>query len=251
MVTIKNNISLFLLFLTLLFSYSSKSLADEMDFSGIVLESSEIDEESEKREEEEIENKIKKNEDELSKKGVFLEDIQKKKPKPIKKNLLFLPANFLMEYHNFALFDNIHASHLFFTSFEVSMFGLNILNLQGELASVGYQFSADSDYNSLIITPIKGRYDFIYETVPLFVKLSLLKTYIFAQVISGYGGSAVRYLYEYFSITAGYKMYSDRYQSWNIYFSFGVAPDDVDSGESSLFFSLGLEIDLSTIKISF
>ncbi|MBN2695312.1 hypothetical protein JXR93_11685, partial [bacterium] len=228
---------------------SNKLMADDMDFSGIILESSEIDEESEKKEEEEIEKKLDKNQNELEKKGVLLEDIQKKKPKPIEKGLVFLLSDFSMEYHNFALFDNLHTSHLFFTSFETSMFGLKIENFRGELATVGYQFSADSDFNSLVITPLKGRYNFIYETLPLYVKLSLFKTYVFSQVISGYGGSAVRYLYEFFSITGGYTMYSDRYQNWNIYLSFGFAPDDVDTNEISLFFSLGLEIDLPILNI--
>jgi len=218
---------------------------DGMDFSDIIVESDQVDEDSEALEEKEILKKM--NAD--KKKGVKASTLKIKKVKP--KNFLeFFPLYLDISYLNMSLLD-IPYNHNLSTELGLSFFSVVFSDFSVKLGRVAIAPIYDWSLISWEMAPISFTYQLKHRVHTFLFELEIYKTYrLFNKM----------HVKKYLDITAWTKFLSLK-SSWYIikradknlklYFETALVSGNDKDSNSSLSFSLGITGDFSPIRLEF
>jgi len=228
----------------------------EMDFSGVKLESDNIDDRLEKEEEDEIDKEIIEDSEKI-KKIDLKEKIRERELAEKKKQtsfLVFFALKTQLDYQNFMLFDNIPYQNPIGIEFTTSILGLELKDMNSYIGEVGYRlFYGNELIQALTLSPLSVSFNFKKwkEIFPL--KVNLFKIYYFNKIVRGRSGEEIHLFFEYISLKLSWRFFKDDRFSTNLFFGFSFGPDDIKSNpkREAMVFTIGISGEFLPVKIDF
>jgi len=225
-----------------------------MDFSDMILESDDLDEEVEKEEEKEIDEYLYE-----SKKNTELVDLKKvremrEKEKKVNLFLSFLKLRAQLDYQNLMLFDNIPYQNIAGFEMTTSIMGLELESANAFIGEIGYRiFSNGNMAQAFVMSPLMVNFNFKKWGKVFPFKVSIFKIYFFRKTIVANSDKKINLFFEYLSLSMSWQFFKDDSFSSNVFFGFSFGPDDINTNpkRESILFSIGITGEFSPIKIEF
>jgi len=235
---------------------SEKKVDGEMDFSGVKLESDDLDGELEEEEEKEIDKEIA--EDRGKIKTVDLKEKyereRRERAKDLKNYLVFFKLKSQMDYQNLMLFDNIPYQNTIGLEFSTSIMGLSLKKFDGFIGEIGYKFFYGSEFiQALIVSPLSISF-YLKKWNRVFpLRVSVFKAYYLNKIIRGSGNKEIDLFFEYISFDLSWRFFKDRNFTTNVFLRISLGPDDIKATPKtqSLLFTIGVSGDFSPLKVEF
>ncbi len=223
-----------------------QNMDDNMDFSGVIVESNEIDENEEKEEEKEIDKNIQKYK---KVKKVKTEKLIAP-PKKEKKNFIkFLPIYLELSYFNTQLL-KMKQNHTFFAEFGLSLFALKIFKLNINLGRAAIALTYDTGFMSYEFSPLNLSYSLDYKSNKFLLELDLYKKYNLFERLKWdkiYMTDFVKYI----SLKSSWFIFDRKESNMRLFFETSIVNGSHRDISTSVAFSLGLAGEFYPIFFGF
>ena len=229
------------------FSCSDEGICEKkskMDFSEVVIESDQLDEAEEEKEEKIILKDLKE-----KRKAIKTESLKKKKKEPTN-FLQFLPLYLDISYLNLSLLDIPYNNNLAI-EFGTSIFSIILSDFQIKLARVAIAPTYKLDLSAFEIAPVSFAYRLRTDVHHFLFELELYKTYYLFNKMKVEKGEYILKWHKYFSLKSSWYILDKKDKSLKLFFETALVSGDHRDSNSSFSFSLGITGDISLLQFSF